>query len=68
MHVDTISTEGQEAVYLKQDDSDQAFIDYEGTTGSGDTYNLNTNTASRTLGGWIMIEINGTKKWIPYYS
>ena len=78
--VDTGTTEGHPAVKLQQDDADQAFINFDGSTTSGadsENYNLSTYTGSGssdgpgdgnwTFTGLIKCEVEGTEAWIPYY-
>jgi hypothetical protein len=62
------STLGQQAVTIDQDDEDQAFIDYQGTSEAGVTKNISTHPTAGTLQGWIKVEINGTGRWIPFYD
>jgi hypothetical protein len=62
------STLGQQAVTIDQDDQDQAFIDYQGTSEAGVTKNISTHPTAGTLQGWIKVEINGTGRWIPFYD
>lgn len=59
---------GQQAVTIDQDDVDQAFIDYQGTSEAGVTKNISTHGSAGALSGWIKVEINGTGRWIPYYE
>jgi hypothetical protein len=61
------STLGAQLLQLNQADTDQAFIDFVGNTGANATASISTWTVA-TLNGYIQIEINGTKKWIPYYN
>jgi len=49
-------------VELKQDDVDDAFINFTGTAGAGSS--LNTNTTSGATTHHVTVEINGTKAYI----
>jgi hypothetical protein len=53
---------------LDQDDEDQEFIHFEGTTASDQTKSLTTDTSVGSLTGHIRVNINGTDFWIPYYA
>ena len=53
---------------LDQDDEDQEFIKFDGTTASDQTKSLTTDTSVGSLTGHIRVNINGTDFWIPYYA
>ena len=53
---------------LDQDDTDQEFIKFEGTTASDQSSSLTTDTSVGSLTGHIRVNINGTDFWIPYYA
>ena len=53
---------------LDQDDTDQEFIYFEGTTASDQSSSLTTDTSVGSLTGHIRVNINGTDFWIPYYA
>ena len=61
---------GAELLQLKQADVDQAFINYVGTSASSGTSNslIADTTTDDAKFGAIMIEVNGTKKWIRTYD
>jgi hypothetical protein len=59
---------GQQAVTIDQDDVDQAFIDFQGTSEAGVSKNLTSWTTGATLTGYLKIEINGTAYWMPFYT
>lgn len=61
---------GAELLQLKQADVDQAFINYVGTSASSGTANsiIADTTTDDAKFGAIMIEVNGTKKWIRTYD
>ena len=51
---------------LDQDDTDQPFIKFDGTTASDQSSSLSTDTSVGSLTGHIRVDINGTDFWIPY--
>jgi hypothetical protein len=53
---------------LDQDDTDQEFIRFDGTTASDQSASLSTDTSVGDLTGHIRVNINGTDFWIPYYA
>ncbi len=53
---------------LDQDDTDKAFIHFDGTTASDQSSSLSTDTSVGSLTGHIRVSINGTDFWIPYYA
>ena len=55
-------------MYIQQDDQDQEFLRFEGTTAADQTKSLTTDTSVGSLTGHIRVNINGTDFWIPYYA
>ena len=53
---------------LDQDDLDEPFIKFDGTTASDQSKSLSTDTSVGSLTGHIRVDINGTDYWIPYYA
>jgi hypothetical protein len=53
---------------LDQDDTDKAFIHFDGTTASDQSSSLSTDTSVGSLTGHIRVSINGTDFWVPYYA
>ena len=53
---------------LDQDDTDQEFIRFDGTSGSDQTKSITTDTSVGSLTGHIRVNINGTDYWIPFYA
>ena len=51
---------------LDQDDQDEPFIKFDGTTASDQSKSLSTDTSVGSLTGHIRVDINGTDFWIPY--
>jgi len=68
----TIKQDGTSAAIacltLDQDDTDQEFIRFDGTTASDQTASLTTDTSVGALTGHIRVNINGTDYWIPFYA
>ena len=53
---------------LDQDDTDQEFIRFDGTSASDQTKSITTDTSVGSLTGHIRVNINGTDFWIPFYA
>ena len=53
---------------LDQDDTDQEFIRFDGTSNSDQSSSITTDTSVGSLTGHIRVNINGTDFWIPYYA
>ena len=53
---------------LDQDDTDQEFIKFDGTTASDQSSSLTTDTSVGSLTGHIRVNINGTDFWLAYYA
>jgi hypothetical protein len=68
LEVNSTTSLGQQLVTLDQDDTDQPFIDFQGNTGANATASISTFTTGGTIQGYVQVEINGTKRWIPFYS
>jgi len=62
------STGAVACLELDQDDQDQEFIKFDGTTASDQTKSLTTDTSVGSITGHIRVNINGTDFWIPYYA
>mgnify|MGYP003652860142 CR=1 FL=1 len=62
------STGAVACLELDQDDVDQEFIKFDGTTASDQTKSLTTDTSVGSLTGHIRVNVNGTDFWIPYYA
>jgi len=67
-HVETTTTDGQQAVTIDQKDTDQPFIDYRGTSAANTTNSITSYSTPGSVAGHIKIEINGTTYWMPYYG
>jgi len=53
---------------LDQDDEDQEFIFFEGTSASDQTKSITTETTVGDLTGYIRVNINDTDYWMPFYA
>ena len=62
------SSAGTACLSLDQDDTDQEFIKFDGTTASDQSSSLTTDTSVGSLTGHIRVNVNGTDFWIPYYA
>ena len=62
------TTAGTACLSLDQDDVDQEFIKFDGTTASDQSSSLTTDTSVGSLTGHIRVNVNGTDFWIPYYA
>jgi hypothetical protein len=62
------TTAGTACLSLDQDDVDQEFIKFDGTTASDQSSSLTTDTSVGSITGHIRVNINGTDFWIPYYA
>ena len=62
------TTAGTACLSLDQDDTDQEFIKFAGTTASDQSSSLRTDTSVGSITGHIRVNINGTDFWIAYYA
>jgi len=81
-HIDTATDLGTEALKIQQDDDDQAFIDFDGTSAADSSKNISTQNGDGSVegpknysaaNGWafegmVKVEVNGAARWMPYYS
>ena len=68
LHVTNSDGIAKEVVKLEQLDADEPFILFTGTTASDQTKSLSTDTSVGSLTGHILVSINGTDRWIPFYA
>ena len=68
LHLKNVTGSALEVMRLDQEDIDEPFIRFEGTTASDQTRSLSTDTSVGSLEGHILVSINGADKWIPYYA
>ena len=62
------STAAIACLSLDQDDTDQEFIKFDGTTASDQSSSLTTDTSVGSITGHIRVNINGTDFWLAYYA
>ena len=62
------TTAGTACLSLDQDDTDQEFIKFDGTSNSDQSSSITTDTSVGSITGHIRVNINGTDFWIPYYA
>jgi len=62
--VDTDATLGKEAITIKQDDDDQAFVKFDGTEAADNTKNISTGSPTGTTVKQIRVDIEGDEYWI----
>ena len=62
------SSAGTACLSLDQDDTDQEFIKFDGSTASDQSASLTTDTSVGSLTGHIRVNVNGTDYWIPFYA
>ena len=53
---------------LDQADTDQEFINFQGTSNSDQSSSISTDTSVGSLTGHIRVAVNGTDYWIPFYA
>jgi hypothetical protein len=53
---------------LDQDDTDEPFIKFDGTSNSDQSSSVSTDTSVGSLTGHILVDVNGTNYWIPFYA
>ena len=62
------TTAGTACLSLDQDDTDQEFIKFDGTSASDQGSSITTDTSVGSITGHIRVNINGTDYWIPFYA
>jgi len=69
LEIDQSSTTGAIPVLtLDQADTDQEFINFQGTSNSDQSSSISTDTSVGSLTGHIRVAVNGTDYWIPFYA
>jgi hypothetical protein len=66
--VATETDEGKQAITIDQNDADQAFIDFQGTSAASAANNISTLTSGNSIQGFLRQEVNGATVWTPYYD
>jgi len=62
------TTAGTACLSLDQDDTDQEFIKFDGTSNSDQSSSITTDTSVGSITGHIRVNVNGTDYWIPFYA
>ena len=62
------SSAGTACLSLDQDDTDQEFIKFDGTSNSDQSSSITTDTSVGSLTGHVRVNVNGTDYWIPFYA
>ena len=68
LHVKNASGVTKEVVKLEQLDDDEPFIKFTGTSASDQTKSITTDTSVGSHTGHILVNVNDTDYWIPYYA
>ena len=66
--IKTSTTYGKQALAINQDDTDQAFIDFQGSIAADVTTNISTDVDQWTFAHMVRHEVNGTVEWSPTYT
>lgn len=62
------NTATEESISLTKGTVDAGFFDFVATEDADTTSALSSLSTPGSIEGWIQIEVNGTKKWLPYYG
>jgi hypothetical protein len=68
LHITTDAGDTISCLKLEQDDADDEFIDFEGTTAANALQSISSLTAGNTIQGFFRVNINGTIRWMPFYD
>ena len=68
LHITNTSGVAKEVIKLEQLDVDEPFILFTGTSASDQTKSITTDTSVGSLTGHILVSINGTDYWVPFYA
>lgn len=60
------TTVGKQLLQLSQNDADQAFIDYSGTSAANTSNNITTYKTGSSVQGYIKVKINGVERWMAF--
>lgn len=64
----TSTSAGSAALVVDQNDADEPFINYAGTSSAGTADNISTFTTGASIQGFVRVSINGTDRWMPFYD
>ena len=59
---------GKQAFTIDQNDTDKAFIDFQGSSAASAATNISTWTTGNSIQGFTRQEINGVERWMPFYD
>jgi len=68
LHVTTDAGDAVSCLKLEQDDTDDEFIDFEGTSTANGASSISSLTAGNTIQGFYRINVNGVQRWAPFYD
>jgi len=68
LHVTTDAGDAVSCLKLEQDDTDDEFIDFEGTSTANGLSSISSLTAGNTIQGFYRINVNGVQRWAPFYD
>ena len=68
LHVTNSNGVTKECIKLEQLDVDEPFILFTGTSASDQTKSITTDTSVGSLTGHVLVSVNGTDYWIPFYA
>tara|TARA_Y100000310_G_scaffold62703_1_gene57990 strand:+ start:3852 stop:5261 length:1410 start_codon:yes stop_codon:yes gene_type:complete len=74
VHISQLAAAGGiPCLQLEQDDADEQFIEFDGTSAADSSASLSSlhgtfPNHTNANDGWIRISVNGTDKWIPFFA
>jgi len=68
VEIETSSAVGKQALLITQNDDNEPFIRFDGTSEAGSGKNVSTWTAGNSVQKFIRINIMGTDYWMPVYD
>lgn len=68
LHITTDSGDAVSCLKLEQDDTDDEFIDLEGTSAANGSQSISSLTGGNTIQGFYRINVNGVQRWAPFYD
>jgi len=68
LHITTDAADAISVLKLQQMDTDDEFIDFEGTSTANGLSSISSLTAGNTIQGFYRINVNGVQRWAPFYD
>lgn len=68
LEIECGSTYGKQALTIDQNDTDQPFIDFQGTSAADVSSSVTTDVDQWTFAGLTRQEVNGSTVWVPHYT